>query len=288
MKKVSELGKNKKTGKKLEINVLFEDENLIVINKPSGLTVHPDGKRVEYTLVDWLLEKYPKIKNVGEPLVIDYKNEKITIPRPGIVHRLDKETSGVMVVAKNDFSYGFLKKKFKEHKIKKTYRAFVYGHIKNDIGTIDAPIGRSSDDIRKWNAGRGARGEVREAKTFYRVIDRFTTDEIIEIKNKDIFKKNEEQGVGKVCYVECYPQTGRTHQIRVHTRFINHPIVSDSLYAENKPKMLGFKRVALHAYILELPLPDKDPEKHGKKILNISADLPNDFKKVVKKYNLGA
>lgn len=271
---------------KPKITVLFENENILAINKPAGLTVHPDGKRVEYTLVDWLLENYPEIKDVGEPLVVEYKNEKITIPRPGIVHRLDKETSGVMVIAKNNFSYGFLKKKFKDHKIKKTYRAFVYGHIKNDIGTIDAPIGRSVLDIRKWNAGRGARGEIREAKTFYRVIDRFTTDEIVEIKTKAIFKKNKEQGIGKVCYIECYPQTGRTHQIRVHMRFINHPIVSDSLYADTKPKMLGFKRVALHAYTLELPLPDQDPERHGKQILNISAELPQDFKKVIKNYKL--
>lgn len=272
--------------KAFEIEVLFENENLIVINKPSGLTVHPDGKRVEYTLVDWLLKKYPQIEKVGEPLVVEYKNEKITIPRPGIVHRLDKETSGVMVIAKNDFTYGFLKKKFKEHKIKKTYRAFVYGHLKNDIGTIDAPIGRSALDIRKWNAGRGARGEVREAKTFYRVIDRFLTDEILEVKTKEVFRKNAEQGVGKVSYVECYPQTGRTHQIRVHMRFVNHPIVSDFLYADTKPKMLGFKRVALHAYTLELPLPSINPENHGKEILSISADMPKDFKRVIKKYNL--
>src|SRR5574343_100644 len=110
---------------KPKITVLFENENILASNKPAGLTVHPDGKRVEYTLVDWLLENYPEIKDVGEPLVVEYKNEKITIPRPGIVHRLDKETSGVMVIAKNNFSYGFLKKKFKDHKIKKTYRAFV-------------------------------------------------------------------------------------------------------------------------------------------------------------------
>lgn len=268
--------------KTIQIPILFENDDILAINKPAGLTVHSDGKNNEYTLVDWLTEKYPKIKNVGEPMEVEYKGQKIKILRPGIVHRLDRETSGVMLIAKNNVAYGFLKKKFKEHKIKKVYRTFVYGYIKSELGTIDAPIGRSVLDIRKWNAGRGARGEVRQAKTMYRVLGRFETDEIVKIKNDKIkFKKHPDQHLGKVTYVECYPQTGRTHQIRVHMRFINHPIISDSLYADNKPKMLGFKRVALHAFRIEAPLPDGGE-------ISIEAPLPKDFEKVIKRYKLSA
>jgi 23S rRNA pseudouridine1911/1915/1917 synthase len=280
-----------KTAKQVEIPILFENDDLLIINKPAGLAVHPDGKRVEYTLVDWILEKYPEIINVGEVMETEYKGEPVQILRPGIVHRLDRETTGVMAIAKTELAYGFLKKKFKEHKVKKTYRAFVYGHIKNDLGTVDAPIGRSVDDIRKWNAGRGARGDVKQAKTMYRVINRFETNEIIDtaytLKQKNntrkILSKQSPDAVvsefEKVTYVECYPQTGRTHQIRVHMRFINHPIVSDFLYADKKPKALDFKRVALHAYKLELPLPNGGD-------VSVMAELPADFKKVVKKYGL--
>ena len=288
--------KGVKTIKQVEIPILYENADLLVINKPAGLAVHPDGRNSEYTLVDWILDKYPEIINVGEPMEVAHRGEKLKIFRPGIVHRLDRETTGVMLIAKNELTYGFLKKKFKERKIKKTYRAFVYGHIKNDLGTIDAPIGRSVDDIRKYNAGRGARGEIRQAKPMYREIHRVEPDEIIDteytlkqkqntrkILNKKAENDNLIGGIGgeveKVSYIECYPQTGRTHQIRVHLRFINHPIVSDFLYADKKPKVLGFKRVALHAYKLDLPMFD------GTEI-SICAELPADFKKVVKKYGL--
>lgn len=272
--------------KNLNIPILFENSDVLVINKPAGLNVHADGKNTEYTLVDWILENYPKIKNVGEPMEVEYKGEKLKIFRPGIVHRLDRETTGAMVIAKNEIIYGFLKKKFKEHKIKKTYHAFVYGHIKNVLGTIDAPIGRSVDDIRKWNAGRGARGDLRPAKTMYRVIKCFETNELVDteytLKQKQNTRKNlnnQNNGVEKITYIECYPQTGRTHQIRVHMRFINHPIVSDFLYADKKPLALGFKRVALHAYKLEFPLPNGET-------VQITAPLPTDFNKVIKRYGL--
>lgn len=271
--------------KEIDIPILFENDDILAINKPAGIAVHGDGKHDEYTVADWVLEHYPKLKKIGEHMSVEHGGKTIKVLRPGIVHRLDRETSGVMLIAKNDLVYGFLKKKFKEHKIKKTYRTFVYGHIKSDLGTIDAPIGRSTLDIRKWNAGRGARGEIREAKTMYRVINRFETDEITETKNtlkeKSKFKKHPDQHLGKVSYVECYPKTGRTHQIRVHMRFINHPVVSDFLYADNKPKMLLFKRVALHAYKIEAPLPS------GKELL-IEAPLPKDFVRVIKKYKLSA
>jgi 23S rRNA pseudouridine1911/1915/1917 synthase len=267
----------------MEIPILFENENFLVINKPAGLSVHPDGRRDSNTLVNWILEKYPEIRDVGEPMEVEYQGEVIKILRPGIVHRLDRDTTGCMIIAKNHFTYGFLKKAFKKHTVKKTYRAFVYGFIKQDMGTIDAPIGRAPGDIRKWNAGRGVKGESREAKTYFRVINRFETNEIIETENSEIentkFKKGTNPQLGKISYVECYPQTGRTHQIRVHMRFINHPIVSDFLYAENKPKMLGFERTALHAFKIEIP------QKDAKSIV-VEAPFPEDFKMVIEKYGL--
>lgn len=236
--------------------IIYEDDLVLVIDKPAGLIVHADGKREQETLVDWLLENRPELKDIGEQMVVKKDGEDFIIPRPGIMHRLDKETSGVMVIAKTDTMFKFLKRQFFEHTIKKTYRAFVYGHLTNDIGMIDAPIGRSSTDIRMWNAGRGARGERREAKTRYRVLSRFV----------------DPQSGERVSEIEAYPQTGRTHQIRVHFKFINHPIVSDFLYSQNKPKLLGFDRVALHAYSLEVAFP-------GGERKTFTVEPPEDFKK---------
>ncbi len=235
--------------------IIYEDELVLVIDKPAGLIVHADGKREQETLADWILLNRPEIKDVGEKMIIKKGEEEIVIERPGIMHRLDKETSGVMVIAKTDAMFKFLKRQFFEHTIKKTYRAFIYGHMTHDIGMIDAPIGRSSTDIRMWNAGRGARGEKREAKTRYRVLARFVDPETNE----------------KVSEIEAYPQTGRTHQIRVHFKFVNHPIVSDFLYSQNKPKLLGFERVALHALSLDFAFP-------GGERKTFTAEPPEDFK----------
>ncbi|MGI9118247.1 MAG: RluA family pseudouridine synthase [Minisyncoccia bacterium] len=225
---------------KLVPTILFENDDVLVINKPAGLVVHGDGRGDYYSLADWVIENYPGMASVGESMVrqlAEDPNESIKIPRPGIVHRLDKETSGVMILAKNDRSFGYLKKQFLEHKIQKTYRAFLYGHVTKDMGTIDAPIGRNSGDIRKWVAGRGGHTAIREANTQYRVINR----------GKDSTGE-------KVTYVEAYPMTGRTHQLRAHFVYINHPIVSDYLYAGQKPKLLGFGRVALHSLKLKIAI----------------------------------
>lgn len=242
----------KNTGKP---EVIFENDRIVVVNKPAGMNVHPDGKNSEYTLSDWMVKTYPQAAHVGEPLEIkDQKTGEVTfVPRHGIVHRLDKETSGVIVLAKDQKAFIYLKNQFQKHTIKKTYRAFVYGHLRHDIGAINAPIGRSSSDIRKWNSGRGARGELREALTRYRVLKRFVYE-------------NE-----KYTFLELYPLTGRTHQIRVHLRFINHPIVSDFLYASTKEKALGFNRVALHAYTLEILVPGDE------KPTIFTAKMPKDF-----------
>lgn len=227
------------------MEILFENENILAINKPAGLVVHSDGRTKEESVSSWLLEKYPDIKKVGEPWTSPSGE---VIYRPGIVHRLDRDTSGVLVIAKNQESFLNLKNQFQNREIKKTYNAFVYEQIQEVEGIIDRPIGRSKSDFRKWSAQRGARGEMREAVTEYKVLHTF----------KD------------ASYVEVYPKTGRTHQIRVHFKAINHPVICDPLYAENKPKLLGFDRLALHARKIEIKDINGD-------ILVIEASLPLDF-----------
>ncbi|MCU0660190.1 MAG: RluA family pseudouridine synthase [Candidatus Pacebacteria bacterium] len=241
------------------ISILYENEHLLVIDKPSGLVVHADGKTDELTLVDWLLQKYPEIKDIGEPMETTNQKtgEKVTIVRPGIVHRIDRDTSGCLVIAKNQEMYLFLKRQFQERKIDKTYKAIVWGCVKNDTGKITAPIGRSGSDFRKWTAQRGARGELREAVTEYKVLDRF------------------ERGSHAFSFVEVCPKTGRTHQIRVHFKYLNHPILCDTLYAEKLPCVLGIGRLALHAAMISFT------NLQGENI-TVEAPLPDDFVRALK------
>jgi 23S rRNA pseudouridine1911/1915/1917 synthase len=239
----------------MKIPILFEDKDALVINKPADLVVHPDGKSKEKTLVDWLLKKYPRMKNVGEPIILP---DGTKILRPGIVHRIDRDTTGCLLIAKNQKAFEFLKGQFKVRKVHKVYHAFVYGNLKDERGMIDRPIGRSSTDFRKWTSQRGARGEMREAVTYFKVLG-----------NK-----------GGITMIEALPKTGRTHQIRVHFSAINHPIVQDKLYASEfylkQKQQLGFKRVALHAKDLEIMLPSG-------KLLSVSAPYPEDFEKAAAK-----
>lgn len=242
-----------------EIEIIYEDKEVLAVNKPSGLIVHNDGKTDEPSLANWALEKYPEIKGVGESAVYNGKE----IIRSGIVHRLDRETSGVIVLAKTQESFLNLKKQFQERTIEKIYNTFVFGALKEKTGIIDRPIGKSRSDFRKWSAQRGARGELRTAITYYKVI-----------KNSKDFS-----------FVEVSPKTGRTHQIRVHFKAINHPIVCDKLYApKRKPVQkhdglseatLGFERLALHAKFLSFSL------VNGEKI-TVEAPLPKDFKRALK------
>ncbi|NQV88274.1 MAG: RluA family pseudouridine synthase [Parcubacteria group bacterium] len=234
----------------MKISILYEDNNIVAINKPAGLVVHSDGKTKEVSVADWVLEHYPKAKNVGEPIILSSGE---IINRPGIVHRLDRETSGVLLIAKTQKSFEYLKELFKGRDIKKTYNAFVYGEIKEDDGTINRPIGRSSKNFRMWSAQRGSRGERREAVTHYKVLARG----------------------GSFSFVEVKPETGRTHQIRVHFKAINHPIVSDSLYAPKQEKALGFQRTALHSLSIEF-------QAMNGKNLKIEAPFPEDFEKAIK------
>lgn len=231
----------------MEPNTIFENNEVLVINKPSGLVVHNDGKTKEKSLVDWLLSHYPEIKDVGEPGRDSMGNE---ILRSGIVHRLDRETSGVMLVARSQDSFYNLKEQFKEHKIQKTYEAIVWGEMKNDEGTIDRPISRSSSDFRKWTAQRGGRGEQREAVTDYKVLNRSKGYSLVEVR----------------------PKTGRTHQIRVHFKAINYPLVGDKLYGPDKENDLNMERLALHSLNVKFSLLDGET-------VEFTAPYPTDFKK---------
>jgi 23S rRNA pseudouridine1911/1915/1917 synthase len=237
----------------MNIEILFENENYLVINKPSGLVVHSDGKTDEPTVVDWVLENYPEINGVGENMVTDSGE----INRPGIIHRIDRDTSGCLVIAKNQSAFNYLKDQFKNRSVKKQYQALTYGWIKNDEGEIDEPIGRSSKDFRMKSAGRSARGQLRDAQTEYTVVGRYY----------DETKKDKQGQFEKYTLVECRPKTGRTHQIRVHLKWLNHPIVSDPLYSGKRKPALGLDRTALHAQsisflglggervVVEAPLP---------------------------------
>lgn len=239
----------------MELQIIKEEKDYIVINKPAGLVVHSDAKTDENNLCDFLIQKYPEMKGVGEPLKL---NDKEYIDRPGIVHRLDRDTSGVMIVARTEAGFNYFKKLFKDRKIQKTYHAFVYGNIKDDFVEINEPIGRSKKDFRQWMSGEKIRGKVREALT--------------EIK---VLKRSENK---KITFVEASPKTGRTHQIRVHLKSINNPIVADNIYAPNRPQFLGFKRMALHAYQISF----EDINGHPQ---NYKAEYPEDFKKAVQDFS---
>jgi len=237
----------------MEPTILYEDEDIVAINKPSGLLVHGDGlpaqpgKLDEPTVADWVVKKFPDIHGVGEPMEL---SEDEFIDRPGIVHRLDKDTSGVMLIAKTDEGFNTLKAQFQNREVKKIYHAFVHGKPKHERGLIDKPIGRSQNNIRQWSAEGTARGMKREAVTRYVV---------------------KESGHG-VSFLQIMPETGRTHQIRVHFKAIRHPLVSDSLYAPTLPQKLGFTRTALHARSIEFT------NCEGKTV-RVEAPYPEDFEK---------
>ena len=240
----------------MKIKILYEDSNILAIDKPSGIAVHGDGRSKEKTIADWVLKNYPKMKGVGEPMG--------EISRPGIVHRLDKDTSGVLLLAKNQKTHALLKNQFQNHEIKKTYDAIVSGWVKSDHGVINKPIGRSPSDFRRWLCGRGARGTLREAITEYKVLKRF----------KAKCAQNSER-MEPFTYLEVKPKTGRTHQIRVHMKFLNHPIVCDSLYNPNQPHPKEISRMALHAKYIEF----KDMKG---KTIKVESPIPSEFRKMLK------
>jgi 23S rRNA pseudouridine1911/1915/1917 synthase len=242
------------------------------LNKPSGLMVHSDGRREELTLVDWINQNYPDLSEVGEQQILQ-NGEKIK--RPGIVHRLDRETSGVILVAKTKEAHAFLKKQFQQRKIEKIYNAVVWGGFAEDklSGVIDKPIGRSASDFRKWSAEYGAKGELREAVTEYKVLVQRKFKNLAYTK---IQRSSENSVEGEFAYLELRPKTGRTHQIRVHLKAISHPVVCDKLYSNNMcgaQSCLGFDRLALHALSIKIELPNST-------FVLIESPLPPEFENV--------
>lgn len=240
----------------LSQDILYEDHDILALNKPAGIIVHPDGRKVEPSVSGWFAEYYPPSQSVGEPVtLVDGR----VIERPGIVHRLDKETSGLLLLAKTKEGHRVLKEQFQKRQVEKIYHLFVHGLIKDDHGTINFPIGRSRSNFKKWSAGRGIRGESREALTYFQVIKRALN--------------------GSVTFVEAKPKTGRTHQLRVHFKAIHHPVVCDRLYAGRKPCLLEFKRLALHARSLVF-------KKVSGETVALGAPYLEDFQKALKTMDL--
>lgn len=233
-----------------------------MVLKPAGLLVHGTGKSDHAdvtTLADWIMENYPEIKTVGESWETETGE---TIYRPGIVHRLDRDTSGVMVIARTAEMFVHLKEQFQNRQVTKHYLAFIYGHLMTDEGVVEASIGKSRSDFRRWSAQRGARGQLRPAVTEYQVLARVWDND------RNPFT-----------YISFRPKTGRTHQIRVHAKYMHHPIVGDILYAgkniqtgsrEEGVYALGFTRQALHARQISFT------ELSGK-VVTYQALLPVDF-----------
>lgn len=252
----------------MDITILYEDEEVLALNKPAGLVVHSDGRTKERTLADWIGERYPDIKRreVGEPIVLADGSE---IKKYGIVHRLDRDTSGVILVAKTQESFLNLKTQFQSREIKKNYKAIAYGFFKEMHGSINKPIARSANDFRKWSAEYGTRGEKREAITEYHVLRQ---GEVLTGEKK---KKSE---IIKLSYVDIFPRTGRTHQIRVHFKAIGHPLLCDTLYAPKMPCVLGFKRTALHSSSIVFRGIDEVERR-------VDAPLPDDFSQALTNTN---
>jgi 23S rRNA pseudouridine1911/1915/1917 synthase len=263
---------SKKTPKKKleKIEILYEDADCLVVNKPAGLMVHSDGKNEGPFLADWILENYPKAKDVGDPM---NDIEGNALNRAGIVHRLDRETSGAIIVAKTAKGHVSLKQQFKDRKIAKRYLAFIWGEMKEEFGTIDRPIGRSSSDFRKWSAYPTARGETRAAQTYWTCIGN------IQCLTSNDQSEKQSETMEKFSLIQVEPKTGRTHQIRVHLSAVNHPVVGDTLYAPKRPMALGFERLALHSHSIEFE------NLAGEKV-KVVAPLPKDFKYAVKKFDL--
>ena len=216
----------------IPLDILYEDEHLLVVNKPKGMVVHPAAGHTEGTLVNAVMA------HCGDNL-----SGINGVLRPGIVHRIDKDTTGALVICKEDAVHRDLAEQLKEHSIKRRYRAIVQGNLKEDEGTIEGPIGRHPTDRKKMaiNYKNG-----KDAVTHYKVLERF----------------------GQYTYIECRLETGRTHQIRVHMTSIGHPLLGDTVYGSSKnpfhlqgqtlhAMILGFRHPVTGEYIeFEAPLPD--------------------------------
>lgn len=220
-------------GEDLPLKIIYEDKDLLVIDKPNNMVVHPSLGNWSGTVVNALINQVDDLSGIGG------------VERPGIVHRLDKQTTGLLIVAKNDATHQKLTTMFKNHEIEKEYIALVWGVIEEDEALIDAPIGRSSSDRKKMSV---TATNSKPAKTWFKVLERFAhaTEVLIKI------------------------ESGRTHQIRVHFNYINHPVINDPMYGKLKEKSTSYGQY-LHAYKLTFLHPII-----GKKMEFISS-LPQEF-----------
>jgi len=222
----------------IALSIVFENPDLLIINKPAGMVVHPSAGHITGTLVNAALAHAPEMDGIGGEI------------RPGVVHRLDKDTSGLILMAKNDRTHRFLQDQFKNRTVKKTYLAITDGNPPTPVGRIEAAIGRDPSHRKKMAIVPIQKG--REAITQYRVIESF--------KNHTLF--------------EAKPLTGRTHQIRLHLAFLECPIVGDKLYGKRK-LTLDVDRQMLHAYKLEVILPGE------KQVRVFEVPLPADMENVL-------
>lgn len=223
----------------MDIDIIYEDDDLMIINKPSGMVVHPSFGHYSNTLVNGLLAYTNKLSTNNGDI------------RPGIVHRIDKDTSGLLIVAKNDKAHDILANQLKDKTLSRIYIALVKGKINHDTGEIDAPIGRDKYDRKKMTV---TDENAKEAITYFKVLERYKNTTLIECKLK----------------------TGRTHQIRVHLNYINHPIINDPVYGDKK-MATDFGQM-LHAKSLTFIHPTT------KKEMTFTVDAPKEFYEILNKY----
>ncbi len=244
----------------MNISKVYEDENLLVLNKPAGLIVHPKNATDEQSsVVSWLIVEYPGIENVGEPFIASGTEST----RAGIVHRLDKDTSGLLLVAKNNDSFYYLKSLFQTRKIEKHYYALVYGRPKEGHGIIDAPLGRIG--LKRTIQLDGKKLiDSKPAITEYTILKYYPLSAIRYSLTTSGYS-----------LLDVSPKTGRTHQIRVHLKSIGCPIAGDPVYTpKGWQKPTGLDRLFLHAYKLSFITPDN-------KSLILECDLPQELQKVI-------
>ena len=224
----------------IPLDVVYEDDDVIVVNKPKGLVVHPAPGHPDGTLVNALLYHCgSSLSGINGEL------------RPGIVHRIDRDTSGLIIAAKNDFAHVRLAAQLQDHTLARTYRCIVMGNLREDAGTVNAPIGRCPADRKKMAVVAGGRNAV----THWMVLERYPG----------------------AAYVECRLETGRTHQIRVHMAYIGHPILGDTVYG-NRKSVPGLRGQCLHAVGLKFIHP-----RTGEPV-QLTCPLPEEFEKQLEKY----
>ena len=227
------------------ISIPYQDDDLLAVNKPANLIVFPEGNIKGKTLIEYLLDEFPDLKNCGEP------------PRYGIIHRLDKDTSGIALVAKTNQALNFLQKQFKTREVVKTYIALISGQLKEDSGKIEELIGRNKDGVKQMvypkSSPLSQKIGARKSVTYWKVLKRFK----------------------EFTLIACRPKTGRKHQLRAQFAYLNHPVAGDKLYSfKNQTIPIGLTRHFLHAYKLKIKCPDGETRI-------FTAPLPEELKIVI-------